>query len=368
MAAAKTSSHPKRMSRRRHAPRSVSRSRSLTLLPVKQPASPAPTPKSPKPRPRRRGARLTPARAERAALARDTARVVLGSGKYVAAGVHTESLADPAAARSDAVVHDVGVQIMLSTQATEVFAHDSEPQARSVPSSSTTTFAFTTTSVVDALVDLCADPTTSTSRIGVVSPACPTRPGGYWLTGADDTETQLLRATSLAANLSSARAAPFYAAARRTPDASVLYAPNVLLLRAGADAPVLLPAPRRIDVLSVARGADGRVETKARLARALRVLAARGVRRLVLPALGCEDGQAADPADVADMYAELLVCGDADGPAPFAGVFESVTFCVRAGTVDKRFRRAWDVRTLTHELDMSFSEEEEEDCDMEPCL
>jgi uncharacterized protein (TIGR02452 family) len=326
-----------------------------------------------------------------AAIAQKTKAIVFGSGKYVVQ--RSDALPDTEPSWSLSLfgalpeLNDIGAQVELSKQSTEVIPHHSEPLSKwrnESPAFSArpvdTTITFTKSPMVN-IIDTLQSSIPSSSRLAVISPACPTRPGGSWLTGADDTETQLARATSLSANLESAQAASFYTGHRRNPDHSglrdhsMIYAPNVLVLRPVADSEELKPAPTKIDILSVAAVHSETVKarcpdiapeelqagihsvTHERLARSLRLLADRGVRHLVLPAFGCEAGQGGDIGNMAAVFAELLICGDDKGPARFKNVFESITFSMHQKTLGA-FKKGWELRVFEDEMERALSEEE----------
>jgi hypothetical protein len=92
-----------------------------------------------------------------------------------------------------------------------------------------------------------------------------------------------------------------------------------------------------------------RQTVKSRIARALRLFAARGDTTLVLGAFGYEEGTPI--VMVAQIYAELLACspnpGDTDGE--FRNVFRKVIFAVPA-KLHSMFRRSFEMRIFEDEL------------------
>jgi hypothetical protein len=89
---------------------------------------------------------------------------------------------------------------------------------------------------------------------------------------------------------------------------------------------------------------------KSRVARALRLFAARGDTTLVLCAFGCEEGTPIDT--IAEVYAELLACssiaGDV-GDGEFRDVFEKVVFAIPR-KLYSTFRKTFEMRVYEDEL------------------
>ena len=89
---------------------------------------------------------------------------------------------------------------------------------------------------------------------------------------------------------------------------------------------------------------------KSRIARALRLFAARGDSTLILCAFGCEEGTSIET--VAQIYAELLACssGTGDvGDGEFTNVFEKVVFAI-PGRLHSTFRKTFEMRVYEDEL------------------
>lgn len=347
------------------------------------------------------------------AAAQETHQIVSGDGKYserrtIAApalpDVATSTIHYPPPSSPIAydVIHDVGAQIEYSRQGTTFYPHYSEALANwdkaalSISSpSKTTMIEFSRCSTLAAahrLVDpappspsLSYSPTSATgqsSRVGVMSFASPRKPGNGYLVGSDEQEARLARSTSLVNSLESDSAADFYREHRRLDDGSglhdhaMLYSPGVVVVRNQDDEVPsgALITPYHVDVLSAvpvnaaavrARhailpeeaqvfAAGIRTAMRERMARALHAFRLRGVSRLVLGAFGAGSSQV-PPGDVARLWAELLVSGDAPGaPAPFKDVFERVVFAVPGRTLDA-FKDAFEMRLFEAEVEQALT-------------
>jgi uncharacterized protein (TIGR02452 family) len=173
----------------------------------------------------------------------------------------------------------------------------------------------------------------SDDEVACLNFASAKNPGGGFLNGAHAQEEGLARSSGLYASL---RAAPeFYAFHREQRDLlysdHLIYSPGVPVFR--DDPGRLLEEPYQVAFLTSPapnRGAIRDPEAAARIGevlrgRAAKVLAAahhHGHRRLVLGAWGCGVFRN-DPAEVAEVFAELLLDGGL-----FAGRFEHVVFAV----------------------------------------
>ncbi|THH20209.1 hypothetical protein EUX98_g8623 [Antrodiella citrinella] len=209
-----------------------------------------------------------------------------------------------------------------------------------------------------------------------------------FLSSNDDQEGSIARLSSLAVNLSCPAAEEFYTEHQHFwtqdgsgfHDRSMVYSPGVVVFRTESDDPdsteslggSFIP-PYLVDVLSVVpvnvavvrsryssvseRESDQAVRRsmKERMARALRVFEERGNRHLVLGAFGCIAGGLNKLDIVADIWAELLVCGDMEGEggskraARFKDSFDTVVFAV-PGRSHKLFRDAFEMRLFEGDL------------------
>lgn len=376
---------------------------------IRSPLTDVPQARSIFTKPRPAGPLLTlPERhAHNAAIARETRRIVFGNGRYVQrractrtitsslsaipAGFTTCSTTPPAGDYD--VVHEIGAQIEMSRQATTVYPHYSEALATwrnvalgrihsaasdSTASSSKTSINFSSSSPLTIAHQL----SSSHDSVGILLPVSPKRAGGSYLNGANHHEACLARSSSLTANLESPYAAGFYQEHKSLNDNSglrthtLVYCPDVVVFRHANDSPspTRLPleefvAPYKIDILAAAPVNAAAVRnnytvtpdeqsiitegirsaTKERIARSLLAFEMRGVRTLILPPFGAEDGMNVSIDEVAAVLAELLVCGDEYGPARFRESFDLVTFAVR-GHLLKPFRCAFDTRVFEDEV------------------
>jgi uncharacterized protein (TIGR02452 family) len=169
-------------------------------------------------------------------------------------------------------------------------------------------------------------------------------PGGGFLNGARAQEESLARASALYATIEHS---PMYAFHRRHGDAMytswMIHSPDVPVFR-DDDTGWLLEEPYRCAFLTSAapnagvvlqrdysRRDDVERVMRARVDRALAVMAHHGHKHLVLGAWGC-GVFANEPEIVADQFARAL-----DGP--FAGVFDEVVFAVLDWSAERRFVR-----------------------------
>jgi uncharacterized protein (TIGR02452 family) len=161
----------------------------------------------------------------------------------------------------------------------------------------------------------------------------------------------------------------------------MLYSPGVVVLRAQddevtdtTDHSACFIAPYRINVLSAVPVNAAAIRAKhtitvadepvfaagiesalrERMARVLHAFRLHENTRLVLGAFG--EGSSEVPAAlVGRLWAELLVCGDGENRAEFAGAFDSVVFSV-PGRAHKQFREAFEQRCLEVELEGALRE------------
>lgn len=306
--------------------------------------------------------------------------------------------------------YDIGPQIVISQQGTTFYPHCSPDLANwrgyraSSPTSESSTIRFVSNSTLTAARHLITENprytkqypnALPTSSVGVLSFASPKRPGGGFLHGGDEQEETLARSTSLVASLRSAQATEFYRTHRKflnadgagLHDHSMVYSPGVVVFRIDDDDTVDVDpaasgssstiAPYLINVLSsvpvnaaairqnyLVTFSDAHVfeegirsTMRDRMARVLRIFQIRGDRALVLGAFGCGSSQNSIEV-VAELWAELLVCGTREGievgkeetnPAKFKGVFEEIVFAV-PGKHFAPFKQAFEMKVLEIEV------------------
>lgn len=341
-------------------------------------------------------------------IAKETQEIVLGDGQYVEErcvtpvpcalaqrieGFSGNPLGQVDSSATVKVAHDISLQIQLSSQGTVFYPHLSDTLAdwaspsQHIPSTSSTrktVIQYTPQSALTAARRLAQHTPTISRRVGVLSPASRKKPGGGYLHGGDNQDERIARLSSLVASLGSPAATEFYNEHKHSwtqdgsgfLDQSMVYSPGVVAFRAEHDDPECYPkdpvggsfiAPYLIDVLScvpvnaaVVRtryaSADERTSDiairnsmKERMARALRVFEGQGDRHIVLGAFG--HGSNENKLDIiADIWAELLVCGDMEGeggskrPARFQDSFDTVVFAIPGGKSWKSFRNAFEMR------------------------
>ncbi|CCM04648.1 uncharacterized protein FIBRA_06832 [Fibroporia radiculosa] len=308
--------------------------------------------------------------------------------------------------------HDISVQVIFSKQSTVFYPHYCEMLAHwahkrpSVPPAKTILefSPHSTLTVARRLAMAASDYGLSsfpTPSVGVLSFASSKRPGGGFLHGGNEQEETIARLSSLVASLGVPAAQQFYKEHRRhwaedgsgLHDHSMLYSPGVVVFRRDGDDTIsicgadgrIVDVPRSEDsvggdfippyainvVASVPVNAaavrakhlilpsekelfeDGiRSAMKERMARILRLFEEQGDKSIVLGAFGCESSQ--NKVDmVAQVWAELLVCGDLGDegrrPARFAESFEKVVFAV-PGKLLRPFRHAFEMRVFEEQL------------------
>ena len=369
-----------------------------------------------------------------ALIAQQTARIVLGDGKYVetrhvpVASTLADVSGNPQPSsmptmRTWHIVHDIAAQIRHSVLSTTFCSssHDLPKPVASTDSSTSFEFSRRSTLSIVRRMYLTNQPPTQipyrvhNSKIGVLSPLT-RRPGSGFLHGSSTYTAVLARSTSLIPSITSSHAQPFFnslrerarlanpVAAALSTDA-LLYSPSVVgLRRDDADhfeltddfdgeleaipadpttkdlevppavnaqnqqamgeyvapyfmnvlsaAPILANAFRSASYTSSESESDCilRQAIKTRIARVLRLFAARGDSTLVLGAFGSEEGTPITM--VAQIYAELLACGPnpedvADGE--FRNVFQRVIFAVPA-KLYSIFRKTFEMRVYEDEL------------------
>ena len=183
-------------------------------------------------------------------------------------------------------------------------------------------------------------------RVGVLSFASATKPGGGFLTGAQAQEESLARASTLYASLVTPTATRFYNLHKRDRRGgfyshAMIFSPSVIVLR--DDAGAWIP-PYQIEVVTSAAvnagvvrqhaGEDSRPDTAARIegvmrermARILFLFEQQGLRNIVLGSFGTGVFRN-DVSMIADIWFDLLAAED----ARFMHSFDRVVF----GIVDK---------------------------------
>ena len=194
-----------------------------------------------------------------ALIAQQTARIVLGDGKYVetrrvpvastlANASETPQPSSVVPQRTWHIVHDISAQVRHSVLST-TFYPPSHDFPRPMPSADASTFEFSRNSILSIVrrLYLTNQPHTQlpyrvhNSKIGVLSPLF-RRPGSGFLSGSSTSNAVLARSTSLIPSLTSTPAHPFFASLReRTRLANtaaaalstdaLLYSPSVVGLR-----------------------------------------------------------------------------------------------------------------------------------------
>ncbi len=175
------------------------------------------------------------------------------------------------------------------------------------------------------------------ARIGVLSFASATKPGGGFLSGAQAQEESIARASTLYTSLITPTANQFYELHKKDRRGgfyshAMLFSPSVIVLR--DDAGAWLP-PHQIEVVTCAAVNAGVVRERAgqnpsrdsRMARILFLFEQQGLRNIVLGSFGTGVFRN-DVSMIADIWFDLL----ADGGARFMHSFDRVVF----GIIDKR--------------------------------
>ena len=187
------------------------------------------------------------------------------------------------------------------------------------------------------------------ARIGVLSFASATKPGGGFLSGAQAQEESIARASTLYTSLVTATADQYYELHKRDRRGgfyshAMIYSPSVIVLR--DDAGAWLP-PHQIEVVTCAAVNAGVVRERARespsrdsdvgariesvmrerMARILFLFEQQGLRNIVLGSFGTGVFRN-DVSMIADIWFDLL----AEGGARFMHSFDRVVF----GIIDKR--------------------------------
>ena len=188
-----------------------------------------------------------------------------------------------------------------------------------------------------------------TPRIGVLSFASATKPGGGFLSGAQAQEESIARASTLYTSLVTSTANQFYELHKRDRRGgfyshAMIFSPSVIVLR--DDAGAWLP-PHQIEVVTCAAVNAGVVRERAgespsrdsdvgariegvmreRMARILFLFEQQGLRNIVLGSFGTGVFRN-DVSMIADIWFDLL----AEGGARFMHSFDRVVF----GIIDKR--------------------------------
>lgn len=315
------------------------------------------------------------------------------------------------------VSHDIAIPIQLSRQGTTFYPHYSETLARWPTARSTvspvaeTKIEFsprgpltTARRLARTMLSLRMQNASGLheTSLGVLSFASPKRPCGGFLQGGDEQEDKIARHSSLLASLSSPAAQQFYQEHKKflredgsgLHDHSMVYSPGVVVFRREGDddlppdrdvtstSPTLNEGvggefilPYSVNVVSaVAVNAFAvrakhiilpseqeffengiRGAMKERMARILYLFEERGNRALVLGAFGCGPQSQNNVEAIASIWAELLVCGDLEGPgntkreARFKNSFEKIVFAV-PGRIIEQFKRAFKARLFEAEV------------------
>ena len=197
-------------------------------------------------------------------------------------------------------------------------------------------------------------------RVGVLSFASATKPGGGFLTGAQAQEESLARASTLYASLVTPTAAQFHQLHKKDRRGgfythSMIFSPSVLVLRDDTGAWV---PPYQIEVVTSAAVNAGVVRQHAgdslgpdtvariegtmreRMARILFLFEQRGLRNIVLGSFGTGVFRN-DIAMVADIWFDLL----AEDGARFAHSFDRVVFGIIDRQTVERFKTVFESRT-----------------------
>lgn len=197
-------------------------------------------------------------------------------------------------------------------------------------------------------------------RVGVLSFASATKPGGGFLSGAQAQEESLARASTLYASLVTPTAAQFHQLHKKDRRGgfyshAMIFSPSVLVLRDDAGAWV---PPYQIEVVTCAAVNAGVVRQHAgdsfgpdtaariegtmreRMARILFLFEQRGLRNIVLGSFGT--GVFRNDVDmVADIWFDLL----AEDGARFARSFDRVVFGIIDRQTVERFKAVFESRT-----------------------
>lgn len=197
------------------------------------------------------------------------------------------------------------------------------------------------------------------ARVGVLSFASATKPGGGFLTGAQAQEESIARASTIYASLVTQTAARFHQLHKKDRRGgfyshSMIFSPSVLVLRDDAGAWV---PPYQIEVVTSAAVNAGVVRRDAgdslgpdtaariegamreRMARILFLFEQRGLRNIVLGSFGTGVFRN-DVSMVADIWFDLLA---ADG-ARFAHSFDRVVFGIIDRQTVERFKAVFESR------------------------
>lgn len=197
------------------------------------------------------------------------------------------------------------------------------------------------------------------ARVGVLSFASATKPGGGFLTGAQAQEESIARASTIYASLVTATAAQFHKLHKRDRRGgfyshAMIFSPSVLVLR--DDAGTWVP-PYQIEVVTSAAVNAGLVRWNAgdspesdtaariegamreRMARILFLFEQRGLRNIVLGSFGTGVFRN-DVGMVADIWFDLL----AEDNARFAHSFDRVVFGIIDRQTVERFKAVFESR------------------------
>ncbi|KAI0783045.1 hypothetical protein C8Q75DRAFT_785571 [Abortiporus biennis] len=314
------------------------------------------------------------------------------------------------------VEHDIFMEIQLCRQGTIFYPHFSQSLAqwasttpRTFSQGHSTKIEFLRCSTLRAaqhysLPQPSSFPPTPSARVGVLSSASPKKPGGGFLHGGDEQEERIVRLSTLLSSLTSPLAKSFYDEHRTSNsedggsglhDHAILFSPGVVVFRSEPEEEArsqdqiggrFFGTEERysVDIVSVSpvnaaavrqkftilpeekdifeEGMKGAM--KERMARALRVFEDQGNKTLILGAFGsgsCENRV----EDVAEIWAELLVCGDrgseeVSGKGRFKDVFDRIVFAV-PGKHFEKFKKAFEMRVFEAEVEEAASSESDDE-------
>ncbi|KAH9973681.1 hypothetical protein BGW80DRAFT_1251851 [Lactifluus volemus] len=326
-------------------------------------------------------------RAQWALIAQQTARVVLGDGKYVetrrvpvvstlADMSKTPQPSPTTTMRTWHIVHDIAAQVRHSVLSTTFYPATQDLPKPRASTHSSTSFEFSKNSVLSVIFAGQFDIQCGFGTLNILISSLTSTSAQPFFTSLknqaklDDptivalsTDAMLYSPSIVASNDDFDGELDAIPADPTTKDLEVPPAINAQSQRAMGEhvSPyfmnVLSAAPVHVGPFSSACSSSDpetkcivRQTIKSRVARALRLFAARGDTTLVLCAFGCEEGTPIDT--IAEVYAELLACssiaGDV-GDGEFRDVFEKVVFAIPR-KLYSTFRKTFEMRVYEDEL------------------